>query len=215
MWRICKGLVYHYPAKKSEIKALAERLKYEGTTDTRDSLVLINSWTREIESRCGTYLGHISIMIAVAGVFTFSQSVTEGVKLAFGFELIAYLALALLCIRCQLHVGVTAFVGLKPKDVKWVPVKLSVGMDLLTIGMSPEELAEYYETEQTKTIERGEQFEQLLKSEFIFREKLSKIIIVSLYILTLSLIVLIWQALSLLDNSIGLISNFVEGFMEQ
>ena len=207
MLRTLRGLVYRYPATDVELAAIDDRLLYEGEIDQKEKMAAIQIWTKEVESRSSIYLGHISIMIAVAGIFTLAPSIGDPVRMAFGFELIAYLILALFSIRCQLHIGVLTYAGLKPLSEQYTPQEVEGHADIETIGMSDTARLFYYLTPKSRTIaKKEERFETLLKCELIFREKLSKMIVVSLYAMTISLILLIGHALGIVSHVVDFLS---------
>ncbi len=72
-------------------------------------------WIAALETKAGVLLTHISMMIAVTGLMLALSSDEFWYELTLGVELVAYLLLALLCIRCQNHFRTTEFAVLVAK----------------------------------------------------------------------------------------------------
>ena len=60
-------------------------------------------WISALESKTGTLLTHISMMIAITGLMLAISNDSMWYEVVLALELIFYLLLALLCIRCQKH----------------------------------------------------------------------------------------------------------------
>jgi hypothetical protein len=107
-WRSITGIAY------------VDEQSFWATLDRIDIIVKRGSKTRleaawsivgRIEAKAAAYLQHISMMIALIGVLLAVYAETRLEQAILVLELIAYLALALSCIRCLYHVGAWEITG--------------------------------------------------------------------------------------------------------
>jgi hypothetical protein len=191
MLRSLWGLVYYYPISDSEKDDVEKRAKLDVAEEKMSAWITTS--IREVEARTAVYLSHISLMIAVAGLFAANADGTS--KYFFGFELLAYLILAICCLRCQVHLGTKSYTLLKPKESQSLPS----GGGIAARGMPDEDLATYIKTPQSKTVSERTQYERRIKGELVYRERLARLIIPILYLLTAGLACLVFLELGLSD----------------
>ena len=125
-----------------------------------------------VESKSGVLLTHVSMMIAITGLML-SVSKAEGLyELVLGIELVSYLLLALLCIRCQYQFDLT--------DFNSFPTKLNIKM----------------------TGEKKHQYAESLLGELYYRERIFRFVFKTLYILTFTLAVTVIFGLFANDSAV-------------
>ncbi|MGJ8618511.1 MAG: hypothetical protein ACSHWS_16835 [Sulfitobacter sp.] len=105
-----KALFRPYRITEVEQKEVGHRSNPHGGTVSivnvvRNSESLISS----LEAKTGVLLTHISMMIAVTGLMLAVSGDALWYEVLLACELTAYLLLALLCIRCQLHFGTSHY----------------------------------------------------------------------------------------------------------
>jgi predicted neutral ceramidase superfamily lipid hydrolase len=90
--------------------AFVYRLDVISGSSSRESLV--DTLLSNVETKSGVLLTHISMMIAVTGLLLAIADKSFVYQLLLAFELVAYLILAVLCLRCQYQVDTRDFEGL-------------------------------------------------------------------------------------------------------
>ena len=117
IWRNLKGLISSYRASENERAAFDRYGTYESERFQPDQRQLAKKVIEETSAQSSTLLSHVSIMIAVTGLIWAFDS--EGlIRTLLVFELVGYLVLALLCIRCQRRIGWTEYNLLTSKPLQ-------------------------------------------------------------------------------------------------
>ena len=137
----------------------------------------------KLEAKSAALLTHVSLMVALTGVFwaTSSESTSVVAELptwVFGMHFVAYLTIALLCIRCQLHVDGSHFKGMELAD----PQDYFGGHDS-SLDVQRRDRA---------VRENRTRLERLYLGEVVLRERLYRISFLSLYALTIEFVLLIF-----------------------
>ena len=133
-----------------------------------------------LENKSGVLLTHISMMATVAGVLLGIQS--TGAKAALSalnhkflaMDFVAYLTLAVLCVRCQFHVGSRHRNSLALKTIQDVP---------------PDK--RHVETEDILRDQNRDTLDLMFRGEVYYREQLFRFCFLGLYLLTVVLCVVI------------------------
>ncbi|MBF9050927.1 hypothetical protein GTA62_10165 [Roseobacter sp. HKCCD9010] len=160
IWRSFRGMFRGYVATKAERDTFRLLASFSDTRYQPIERDYALKTMNETESQAGTLLSHISIMIAVTGVIWAFNS--QGLlRTVLAIELVGYLILALLCIRCQLRIGRRAALDIDAIDHSKVP---------------------------GQGVDRSRELVFALFDEALFRDRLLRFCIPVLYVLTVVLI---------------------------
>ena len=165
MLKYLKALFTIYPHAAVDLPKLEERFDY--TRDGMDEYGAANAEISRLEAKSGTLLTHISLMIAITGIFFVSDNSPSLYEIFLGIELVAYLILALLAIRCQFQIGTKHFERVAKGDPK--------------SQMEKGQWKKYYH--------------KAILAEVFFREKLFHFVFYAVYILTVALVITIITAI--------------------
>jgi hypothetical protein len=143
----------------SELKATKRRANVLGAGSGIDAFVRgAEALILTIETKAGTLLTHISMMIAVTGLMLATSSESLSYEVLLAGELTIYLLLALLCIRCQSHFGTNSL------------------------------LIAHEQHEDSQKIAPRHIYQDVIFGELFYREWLFRLIQIILYVLTFVLI---------------------------
>jgi len=158
--RLLSALLRRYQASEPEREAVLARA-YAGSSksDIGSKIHYLEKQISVLETKSGTLLTHISMMIAVTGIMLSIAAETVWYELVLGVELFCYLLLALLCVRGQLHFRTNHLV---------------------------QELSKSQEPEFHRTPLHI--YQDVVIGEYYFREKLFHLTVLALYFLTFALI---------------------------
>ncbi len=78
-----------------------------------------------IETKSGILLTHVSMMIAISGIMLSVQSLQPMLEWLLTLELVAYLSLAVICIRCQYQLDTSDFDKMVAANPKQMPPRHS------------------------------------------------------------------------------------------
>ena len=141
-----------YSASDDEIEILNRRIN--ATNLGRKHGETLFSQIENVESKAGVLLTHISMMIAITGLMLAVGGKNACFETIIALELVAYLFLALFCIRAQYNFD---------------------NMDFLSIDeANPDD----------SRSDRASVHERKFKSDIIYRERVFKFVVKSLYVLT-------------------------------
>jgi len=172
-------------AEKARIQDMLFLLKGDDVFEQRTT---VQGLLTRLENKSGVLLTHISMMAAVTGVLMGIQSTTSNVGVGalnhrfLAIDFIAYLILAVLCVRCQFHFDSSHARHLKLLKIEDIPRK----------EMHP----------QKPEMIRGQNrnvLELEFQAEVVYREGLFRFCLFGLYFLTISLAVVLAFAVFKID----------------
>lgn len=163
LWRTLKALVSWYQATDAEIDAMSlligkRALRNEAFRD------YVRAAISRTEAQAGTLLTHVSLMTAVTGVFLATIEASSVYALFLSLELVGYLVLALLAVRCLLRENVRLYPKLK---------------------------SEFDDTDGRKEEKVFDGYFRELVGELVLRDRLLRFSFVAIYVLTSVLIVML------------------------
>ena len=155
IWANILGFFSAYEASDEEMIAVKSALEANG-----NEVAELSSSLSFASSQAGTYLSHVSMMIAVTGVFMAVGKTTSATNNVLLVELIGYLVLALVAIRCQFRIN-------------WLATKKAMPVS---------------ETPRKLPLEKRHAYHDTRCSELVYRDKLLRFLMWAVYVLTAALI---------------------------
>lgn len=112
-FRYLRAMWSPYTETQDEFNFVTTRTGVTG--ENRPTPAVVQSYTTAIEGKSGVLLTHISMMIAITGLMLTLGEKRWLYEFVLAFELMSYLLLALLCIRCQYQFDSEDFNALKER----------------------------------------------------------------------------------------------------
>ena len=106
--RFLRAIFFWYEATPDEIERVARALG-ERTSDSTPFGNRVEQAMARTETQAATLLTHVSVMIAVTGIFLAVEENGSAYRLILSLELTGYLFLAMLALRCLLRCETSAY----------------------------------------------------------------------------------------------------------